>query len=172
MKTFKDFLVESFANSRICEMADDRKQFANMIENLFPQIVENICLIVYAKENKVSEMYVDHWLIELTAHIDNLRRRKLKLTKSRIFKDTLDKINYDIYSIQKMISNKFNKEHFDVNEMSYDSYKKILYFLDNSLSNICCKNYSNNDKMSFDRISETKDLIIEAFEISFEKDYF
>ena len=75
MKCFSEYLVKCLSKTVIFEIAYDRKQFFQTVDNLVFQLVENWCFVrsCYDKNNINKQ----HWQRELTVHISNIRKKEL-----------------------------------------------------------------------------------------------
>ena len=71
-------LLENRKNNIITELALPRKSVKQRISNIFPQIIENWCLIKYSKDNNVNSDLINHWKSELSTHIINASRLQIK----------------------------------------------------------------------------------------------
>lgn len=78
------------------KMAMPRKEYMSKFEALFPQLLENLVLIIYAKNvGGRYDRYVPHWSIELKTHMNTLSRYSLKKnnnyeTKSKAIYSIID----------------------------------------------------------------------------------
>lgn len=113
------------------EMAYERNMFKAILTNLSVQIIQNWCLIRFARLNNLDEGLVNHWKSELVAHINNAASNKIKENNSfqsrakAIREVWVDEKEYAIDSnvIKLTIHAKFKNESFDV---TCDAYKQTI----------------------------------------------
>ena len=127
MKYFSEYLVKCLSKTAIFEMAYDRKQFFQAVDNLVFQLVENWCLVrsCYYKNNINKQ----HWQSELNAHISNIRKRVVKIDKRKVVTEVFIKCNeLDMPGrVLDVITEKFYKENIDKNI----AYKCAVDFAEN-----------------------------------------
>ena len=66
----------------LTEMAYPRQEFKRKADELTTQITQNWCLINYAKLTNNRQEVVEHWKNELSAHITNVAKMKIKKNNS------------------------------------------------------------------------------------------
>ena len=155
-----EYIAEKLTNTRIFEIAFQRRVYMKTLFDLRLQLVENWALIRYCTLQKSNEEYhnfIDvsqtrnHWEKELRAHIYNLYNMKLDVDKTRATEQEL--IEYsefkNIDNIKEIIEFKF-----DVEGILYDDDKDIIdeiakdfveYGLDELIEIICKKKLSVNE---------------------------
>ena len=114
--------AEECKKSILNEMGYERKMFKAIITNLSAQIVQNWCLVRFARINNLDEGLINHWKSELAAHINNAASNKIKGNNSfqsrvkAISEVWVDEKEYatDSNVINLTIHTKFKNENFDV----------------------------------------------------------
>lgn len=71
-------LGDKLLETRLCQMAIDRAKYKERVENLIDQISQNAILVYIATHNKEYSQLLNHWKVELNAHIDSIRRLHIK----------------------------------------------------------------------------------------------
>lgn len=160
MKSLSQLLYETFCNvgdsimnSRLCEMALDRKEYLSKIENLVDQVLENMVLVKMGslyntkKYGDIPYTFIlnkEHWKTELIAHLrkmssykiknDNVNKRKSALNK---LWDDLD-LNSTTRSIILLTSTKIETENLSTDSNVYhDSVNWVMNeFKNNHISDI------------------------------------
>ena len=128
-------LLENRKNNIITELALPRKSVKQRISNIFPQIIENWCLIKYSKDNNVNSDLINHWKSELSTHIINASRLQIKDNDSFDNRKTLlnQLINEedftDVNIIDMTICTKFKKENIDISTREYGNV--LMDFINN-----------------------------------------
>lgn len=119
------------------EMAYKRNVYKEKIDNIFPQILENWCLIRYCTITK-REKTKNHWIDELRGFLSSASRFSIKgndSANSRL-KVLNEIINDNDYSLPQFVNltvgNKFIIEKIDTSSKEY--YQTI---------NDCCNNLQN-----------------------------
>lgn len=123
--------AEAYKRQLLTEMAYERKMFKAIITNLSAQIIQNWCLIRYARIVNMDDGLINHWKTELMAHLNNAASNKIKGNNSaqaRIRAISEVWINEKEYStdanvINLTINAKFIEEKLDVNG---DAYKQTI----------------------------------------------
>ena len=128
-------LLEDRGNNILTEMALPRKSVKSRISNIFPQIIENWCLIKYSTNNGVNGNLVNHWKSELLAHINNTSRLQIKendafdsrkkLLNQMIIEEDLTDVNV----VDLIICAKFREEGIDISSREYGNV--IIDFINN-----------------------------------------
>ena len=77
-RSVKECIADCLAQTELFEMAHDRKEYKAKVENMFPQIAQNWCLIKYARINDTHSNLINHWKTELITHLDSIYAMKLK----------------------------------------------------------------------------------------------
>ena len=153
-------IIEKLSNTRLFEMAFQRRVYMKTLFDLRLQLVENWALIRYCTLQKSNEEYnnlIDvsqtrnHWEKELRAHISNLYKMKLDVDKTRATEQEL--IEYsefkNIDNIKEIIEFKFDVEGI-LNDDDKDIIDEIAkdfveYGLDELIEIICKKKLSVNE---------------------------
>lgn len=127
MNTFSEFLTKCISKTTIFEMAYDRKQFFQAVDNLVFQLVENWCLVRSC--NYKSNINKQHWQSELNTHISNIRKRAVKIDKRKVIVEVFIKCNeLDMPGrVLDVITEKFYKEYIDKDT----AYKCAVDFTEN-----------------------------------------
>lgn len=123
--------MKCLSKTAIFEMAYDKKQFFQVVDNLVFQLVENWCLArsCYYKNNINKQ----HWQSELNAHISNIRKRvvkiDIKIDKCKVITEVFIKCNELNMPgrVHDVITEKFYKENIDKNI----AYKCTVDFAEN-----------------------------------------
>lgn len=123
--TYSD--AEDYRKSILNEMAYERKMFKAILTNLSSQILENWCLIRYAKLSNTRKDDISHWKSELIAHISNAANNKIKGNNSIASRVkaisevwTREKeYSQDINTIKLAVLSKFLKENIDINSQEF-----------------------------------------------------
>ena len=155
-----EYIAEKLTNTRIFEIAFQRRVYMKTLFDLRLQLVENWALIRYCTLQKSNEEYhnfIDvsqtrnHWEKELRAHIYNLYNMKLDVDKTRATEQEL--IEYsefkNIDNIKEIIEFKFDVEGI-LNDDDKDIIDEIAkdfveYGLDELIEIICKKKLSVNE---------------------------
>ena len=132
-------LLENKSKGIILEFALPRKKVKDKISFIFPQIIENWCLINYSITNQVNDIYINHWKNELSTHIKTAARYNIKENDNYDHRKTL--INQIIIeedltfanTIDLIISSKFEKEKINTSSKEYGN--TIINFV-NAIDNI------------------------------------
>ena len=154
MRTLTEILVESLQGTHIFEMANNRENYMNDVHHLADQIVQNWCLVKYCNLYDEENYNRLHWSKELIAHLDNLRKQKLKkgINKIRATQQVLidrDEFN-DPDMVYTTIESKFDMENIetDLNILSKEFVKDLNKIIDL----ICNKTYSDIKKYVYEEI--------------------
>lgn len=136
IQSLKEYLADSLAKTELFEMAIDRKEFKQKVESIFPQIVQNWCLIQHARLTKTNEKLINHWKSELIAHMMSIYKMKLRNSSSeyRAIKEVvIDKVEYNDADIvvHATIEPKFYKENI------IDENHKIARMFASEVEYIC-----------------------------------
>ena len=119
--------AEEYKRQLLTEMVYERKMFKAIITNLSAQIIQNWCLIRYARLSNMDDGLINHWKTELTAHINNAASNKIKGNNS--FQARVKAIN-EVWTTEKeystdanvinlTINAKFIEEGLDINSDAY-----------------------------------------------------
>ena len=137
----------------IIEMALPRKVVKQKIEDIFPQIIQNWCLIHYAQISGEKQSLVNHWKTELMAHLSNVIAYQIKdndsydSRKKLINKIIIDYEYTDYSVIDIKVWVKFKKENIDIKSKNY---AKTLFDFVNAINDIthlmCIKNIDAIDE--------------------------
>ena len=103
---------QRLANNVLNEFAFARKIYSDRVNNLIPQVVENYCLVLYAKENNIQTY--KHWKTELLGHIKAIRGLNPKKgDKKKILRyELIEGFELDNPErVQDMIEYKFSQEN-------------------------------------------------------------
>lgn len=140
-----DMIVENIKNGILLEMALPRKEYINRVDAELPQLIENWCLVHYAKLSGDKQELINHWRNELRTHIFNIVKLKLKDDKQLVYEKALYEIwnkmeYYDPEIINMTIISKFIKENINVRNNKdylntiYDfitQSKRLIYIMSN-----------------------------------------
>ena len=132
-------LLECRKQGLIMEMALPRKIVKQKIEELFPQIIQNWCLIHYANISGEKTILINHWKNELMTHLSNAISYQIKDNNSydsrkKIVNQIILDFDYTDYSIIDLkVWTKFKKENIDVKSKNY---AKTLFDFVNALNDI------------------------------------
>lgn len=74
--------AEQYTKQLLTEMAYERKMFKAIITNLSTQIVQNWCLVRFAKLEGGNNPNLNHWKSKLIAHLSNAASNKIKRINS------------------------------------------------------------------------------------------
>ncbi|MBO6272460.1 hypothetical protein J6O48_06745 [bacterium] len=118
MNKFIEYIIKTFSETKLFEMAYDRKEFKKLIENLAYQIYENWCLIRYCSITNTKEELKIHWKSELRAYLRKICRAEFKLNRTTAIKEVLMNLlelnnNYNNHLIDD-IAYKFETEQIDL----------------------------------------------------------
>lgn len=117
-------VIDANIKDVLLEMSFNRGVYKNKIENLFPQIIENWCLVHYCNLTQNTQ-YKNHWIGELKGHLRTCARFGIKPTDN--YKNRLSAINNVIDDndfenpkiINFVISTKFEKENISIKDNIY-----------------------------------------------------
>ena len=118
-------VLENNINGILTEMAYPRKKVKERIDNLFPQIIENWCLVHYVTLSGDKEIYKNHWKNELLTHLSNVARIAIKDNDSFdsrkcVVNEIIIENDYTLPSvIDFVIFNKFRKENINTKDKIY-----------------------------------------------------
>lgn len=138
MDLIKEQVKEVIENNKkgiITEMALPRKKVKDKIENIFPQIIENWCLIHYVVLSGDKQDLINHWKSELMAHINNICSLQIKENDSfdsrkKLINQIIIEYEYTTPStINWVILSKFYKENIDRSTEIYNNI--LLDFINN-----------------------------------------
>lgn len=109
---------ELYKRGLITEMAFKRKEYKKRIDDLFPQVIENLALVTERTLTGV-DLCKTHWSQELRGHLFTITRFNLKDESERKRFDVLCEIirendYYDPKVIKMVILNKFMVEKIDI----------------------------------------------------------
>lgn len=132
-------VLESREQGLIVEMALPRKVVKQKIEDIFPQIIQNWCLIHYAQISGEKQTLVNHWKNELMTHLSNVIAYQIKDNDSYDSRKKIvnkiiidyDYTNYSVIDIKIWV--KFKKENIDIKSKNY---AKTLFDFVNALNDI------------------------------------
>ena len=96
-RSVKECIADYLAQTELFEMAIDRNTFKKKVENIFPQIAQNWCLIRYARKNNIHTNLINHWKAELIAHMYSIFTIQLKSGSEykAIVETVIKKLEYD-----------------------------------------------------------------------------
>lgn len=132
-------ILELRKRGLMVEMALPRKVVKKKIEDIFPQIIENWCLIHYAQLSNEKQDLVNHWKNELMAHISNAISHQIKDNDSydsrkKLVNQIIIDFDYTDYNIIDLkVWTKFMKENIDVDSKDY---AKTLFDFVNAVNDI------------------------------------
>lgn len=144
-------------NQLVMEMAMPRKGFKERMASLLPQIAENWCLVRYCRYYQPDNPNLNHWKIELRAHLVTICRTKIDNgnripVRVRVFEEVVKEEELDdAEMIMYIVSTKFSEknlpykgERFDtvVNEFVEELYLLKSIVANGTVGNVI--NYVNN----------------------------
>lgn len=129
------------------EIAMPRAEYKKKIESLFPQLLENLVVIIYAINVKGRfERWIGHWSIELKGHMKTLARYTIKKNNSyemrlNAIKDVIqenDWLNSET-AILLTVHNKLTIEgmtddKINVNEAIHECHETIMAMVETILT--------------------------------------
>lgn len=112
IKTLSEYLADALQGTSLLEMAITRADYIKNLDNMFPQIVQNWCLIKYGTKNHIPT--VNHWKTELRSYLLKLNGFNIKSSsKYNILKQHWIK-KYEYHKQWQLIASelyvKFEKE--------------------------------------------------------------
>lgn len=136
----------------ISEMAASIKDYSRRVEGLLPQIAENWCLIYFFKTTGLPTRYIEHWGIELSAHIKTLARTRLKSGDKQdvLYKCwNIEDFDTNPENVFLCIEGKFRKEQIDTRKYYgsiMDTCKAFVYSTRDIVTAICSRSVSKIDQ--------------------------
>ena len=141
-------VIENNKKGIITEMALPRKSVKSRVVNIFPQIIENWCLIHYVTLSGDKEIYKNHWQNELLTHLMGICRLQIKENDSfdsrkKLFNQIMIEEDFTTpNSIHLVITAKFKKEGID---RTTEIYNNILIDFINNINTIVNLISNKND---------------------------
>ena len=141
-------VIENNKKGILTEMALPRKSVKARVVNIFPQIIENWCLIHYVTLSGDKEMYKNHWKSELFSHLTSICRLQIKEndnfdSRKKLFNQIMIEEDFTIpNSIHLVITSKFKKEGID---RTTETYNNILIDFINNINTIVNLISNKND---------------------------
>lgn len=142
MKKLVEYIIEKLDKTFIFEMAYDRRDYKHIVRGLVGQIVENWCLIRYCTLSNRTETK-NHWQNELSGHLINIYKMKIKLDKRKCLNEELiyNPEHNDYKEVFKWIKDKFIKEDINDNKLIYQVAKDYAeYGVYDIIDILCDKN--------------------------------
>lgn len=140
MKSLNEFLIETFSNTKLFEMAYSRKDYITKVNNLSGQLVENWCLCKYCTLYDKSNINHKHWQKELHSVIDDLNKMFVKVDKKKATEYALianDELNNTSH-VKRYVKRKFDNEHIICSDLLAKSFVNELSTVINM---ICISDY-------------------------------
>jgi len=113
-------------NLLVMEMSVPRKEFKRKVDSLLNQIAENWCLVRYCSYEGGNKDNINHWKIELRAHLVTIARNKISAdnkfkTRYNALKETIMTENEfnDVENVEYRVSTKFMEEGLDYNGQKF-----------------------------------------------------
>jgi len=144
-------------NQLVMEMAMPRKSFKERLASLLPQIIENWCLIRYCSYYQTDNPNIQHWKIELRAHLVTICRTKIDNgnripVRVKVFEEVVKEDEFDDPEmIMYTVSTKFSEENLSYKGERFDTivneFVEELYLLKSIVANGTVDgiiNYVNN----------------------------
>lgn len=122
MISLKEYIADKACENTLFEMASNRSEFLDKLDNLHEQIIENWCLIRYCIVFDNKNINKNHWRKELSAHLYNIVLHRYDVNRINAIKEVyLRKLRLDNSNvIYNIISKKWSKENLDI-EADYTS---------------------------------------------------
>lgn len=115
----RKLIQEEIEKIRLDEMAIARKDFKAKVDSLLPQIIENLCLVLYDVYADRS-IYKTHWAREMRGHLMTLLRLDVKgknnyVCRRKVMDEVIADNDFDIPNkISLTIDTKFRMERIDM----------------------------------------------------------
>lgn len=123
-----EIVYNAIKNNTLFEMALERRYYKDKVDDMFPEIIINWCLIHYCTLIGQTE-YKKHWSDELYNHIRqvvtySIKKNDSEKTRLKVFQEIWDERDLDDnWRIDLMIDLKFSKENIQTNT---DVYNKVI----------------------------------------------
>lgn len=146
-------VIENNKKGIITEIALPRKSVKARIVNIFPQIVENWCLVHYVKLSGDKKELLNHWKSELFAHLISVCKLQIKdndgfNSRKKLLNQIMLDEDYTIPNVIHLtITSKFKKEDID---RTSETYNNILIDFINNI-NLIINLLSNKNDMDIEK---------------------
>ena len=136
VRTLSEYLADALQGTHLLDMAITRADYIKNLDSLFPQIVQNWCLVKYGNEHHLP--LVNHWKTELRSHLLKLNGYNIKSSsKQGILKQKWIK-KYEYHKSWQLIASelyvKFEKEGIDdisiIDNLAKECSKEISTMID------------------------------------------
>ena len=112
-RSLKECIADYLSQTELFEMAYDRRTYMNKVFDRMLQIMENWCLIKYARLNNTNTQLINHWKTELKSQLVLIQSMKLKSgDKLKATKHSLiTEMEYNTLNVTYLLEAKFTKEN-------------------------------------------------------------